>query len=302
MSDEKEPKMTKSLARNLKWFAVVAAAMLVAASVAPLVARAQTTRGDDVSKHWVLASFPAQTETKHANDTFMLISRSDGGAVDMHVEGRGSHCWATTSDDRGVGISMGDELCTLWDEGTDDSSSLRAKVTTSEISFHLNGKSYAITDAATVRRARELFGPLVTLGDQQSELGAQQRALGEKQREFGGQQREVKVPVPDMSADFQKVEADAKRLSMQGGTQSELGDLQSEIGNLQSRLGDLQSQAGDVQSKLGDQQSKLGDQQSALGDKQSALGDESEKIATDVAGKLRAMLTEAVKSGVAKVE
>jgi hypothetical protein len=281
MSDEKEPKMTKSSTRNLKWFAVVAAAMLVAAGVAPLPARAQT---------------------KHANDTFMLISRSDGGAVDMHVEGRGNHCWATTSDDRGIGISMGDGLCTLWDEGADDSTSLRAKVTPGKISFHLNGKSYAITDVATVKRARELFDPLVAVGDKQSELGEQQRARGEREREFGRQQSEVKVPVPDMSADFQKVEADAKRLSSQGGTQSELGDLQSEIGDLQSRLGDLQSQAGDVQSKLGDQQSKLGDQQSALGDKQSALGDEAEKIATDVAGKLRAMLTAAVKRGVAKAE
>lgn len=273
--------MKKTSTKSLTRLAAAAAAILTAASIAP---------------------FLAQAQTKHANDTFMLISRSDGGSVNMHAEGRGSHCWATTSDDRGVGISMGDELCTLWDEEADDSTSLRAKVTPSKISFHLNGKSYAITDGATVKRARELFDPLVTIGDKQSELGEQQRALGEKQREFGRQQREVKVPVPDMSADFQKVEADAKRLSNEGGTQSELGDLQSELGDLQSRLGDLQSQAGDVQSKLGDQQSKLGDRQSALGDKQSALGDESEKIATDVAGKLRGMLTQAIQSGVAKSE
>ncbi|MGB7023812.1 MAG: hypothetical protein WBD73_08450 [Candidatus Acidiferrales bacterium] len=294
--------MAKSLTRNSKWFAAVAAAMLVAASGAPLVARAQTARGDDVSKHWVRASFPAQAQTKYANDTFTLISRSDGGSVDMHVEGRGDHCWASTSDDRGVGISMGDSKCTMLDEGANDDASLRARIEPTKITFRLNGKSYVVSDAATVKSARNLFGPFVTIEEQQSELGAQQRALGEKQREFGRQQRDVKVPVPDMSADFQKVEADAKRLSSQGGTQSELGDLQSEIGDLQSRLGDLQSQAGDVQSKLGDQQSTLGDQQSALGDRQSALGDESEKIATDVAGKLRAMLTEAVKSGVAKGE
>jgi hypothetical protein len=246
----------------------------------------------------------AQAQSKYANDTFTLVSRSDGGSVYMHVEERRDHCWATTWGDRGVGvsISMGDSKCTMLDEGADDEAGLRARITPNKISFRLDGKSYGISDAATVKRARGLFDPLVTTEEQQSDLGAKQRALGEKQREFGRQQREVKVPVPDMSADFQKVEADAKRLSSQGGTQSELGDLQSEIGDLQSRLGDLQSQAGDVQSKLGDQQSSLGDQQSALGDKQSALGDESERIATDVAGKLRAMLTEAVKSGVAKAE
>jgi len=273
--------MKKWLTKRWIQLAAITAAMLVAASLAPFVARAQS---------------------KYANDTFTLVIRSDGGPVDMHVEGRGGHCWALTSDDRGIGISMGDSKCTMWDEGADDEAALHAKIEPAKITFRLNGKAYVISDAATVKSARNLFGPLVSIEEQQSDLGAKQRALGEKQREFGRQQREVKVPVPDMSADFQKVEADAKRLSSQGGTQSELGDLQSEIGDLQSRLGDLQSQAGDVQSKLGDQQSVLGDQQSALGDKQSVLGDESEKIAIDVAGKLRAMLTQAIQNGTAKAE
>lgn len=267
--------------KNLTRLAAAAAAVLVTASVAPFLARAQT---------------------KYANDTFTLISRNDGGSVDMHVEGRGDHCWATTSDDRGIGISMGDNLCTMRDEGADDGASLYARIEPTKIRFRLNGKAYEVSDSATVKSARGLFDPLVRIEEQQSELGRQQRALGEKQRDFGRQQREVKVPVPDMSADFQKVEADAKRLSAQGGTQSELGDLQSEIGDLQSRLGDLQSQAGDVQSKLGDQQSKLGDQQSALGDQQSALGDQSEKTAVDIAGKLRAMLMQAIQSRTAKAE
>ena len=216
--------------------------------------------------------------------------------------GRGGHCWATTSDDHGVGVSIGDDLCALWDEGANDSDSLRAKLAPNKISFHLEGKSYGIADAATVTRARALFDPLVRIDGQQSELGQQQRALGEKQRELGRQQREVKVKVPDMDADFQKVEADAKRLSSQGGTQSDLGDLQSELGDLQSKIGDVQSQAGDAQSKIGDQQSDLGGQQSALGDQQSALGDQSQKIATDVARNLRALLAQAIQSGAAKPE
>src|SRR6185437_3941990 len=273
--------MKKMSRKNWTRLGAAAAAMLVAASLAPFIARAQT---------------------KYASDTFTLVSRSDGESVRMHLEGRGDHCWATTSDDRGIGISMGDSLCTMRDEGSSDGASLYARIEPTKIAFRLNGKSYTVSDAATVKSTRDLFGPLVSIEEQQSELGKQQRALGEKQRDFGRQQREVKVPVPDMSADFQKVEADAKRLISQGGTQSELGDLQSEIGDLQSRLGDLQSQAGDVQSKLGDQQSALGDQQSALGDKQSALGDQSEKIASDVAGKLRAMLTQAIQNGTAKAE
>ncbi|MGB6877567.1 MAG: hypothetical protein WBD87_16200 [Candidatus Acidiferrales bacterium] len=273
--------MKKISAASLTRFAATAAAMLLAASVAPFLAHAQS---------------------KYANDTFMLVSRSDGESVDMHVEGHGDHCWATTSDDNGIGVSMGDSKCTLWDQGADDDASMRVTLKPDKVSFRLNGKSYSISDAATVKQARSLFDPLVSIEEQQSELGAKQRVLGEKQRDLGEQQRGVKVQIPDMSADFQKVEADAKRLSTDGGTQSELGDLQSELGDLQSRMGDLQSQAGDAQSKLGDQQSALGDQQSKLGDQQSDLGDKSQKIATDVASKLRGILTQSIQNGTAKSE
>lgn len=262
-------------------FAAMVAAIFVAMSAAAPVTHAQT---------------------RHSNDTYMLVSRNDGGRVNMHVEGRGDHCWATTSDDRGVGVSMGDDLCTLWDEGADDAESLRAKIAPSKISFHLGGKSYAITDAATVKRARDLFDPLVKIGEQQGLLGKQQGVLGRQQGELGRQQRDVKVKVPDMSADILKIEAEVKRLSSSGGTQSELGDLQSEIGDLQGKIGDVQSQAGDVQSKIGDQQSELGDKQSGLGDQQSVLGDKAQSIATDLARNLRAMLAQTIESGAAKPE
>src|SRR5579859_2944262 len=114
---------------------VVAAAMLLVASVAPFLARAQS---------------------KYANDTFTLVSRSDGESVRMHVEGRGDHCWATTSDDRGIGISMG------------DGASLYARIEPTKITFRLNGKPYSVSDAATVKSARSLFDPLVRIEEQQS--------------------------------------------------------------------------------------------------------------------------------------
>lgn len=245
--------------------------------------------------------FVANAQSKYANDTFTVITRSNG-SVDMHVEGRGDHCWATTSTDDHVGVTMGDKLCTVWEQGTQGESSLYAQISPNKISFHLDGKSYSTTDDATVKRARSLFDPLVSIEAQQSELGEKQRALGEKQRELGRQQREVKVQLPDMGSDFKKVEADAKRLNAEGGTQSDLGDLQSELGDLQSRLGDLQSQAGEQQSKLGDQQSTLGDQQSELGDQQSKLGDQAGEKVGDIAGKLRMMLAQSVQNGTAKSE
>lgn len=244
----------------------------------------------------------AQVPSKYANDTFTVITRNDHGRIHMHLEGRGDHCWATTSDDRTVAISMGDELCTSDAEDVPENSVIWARVMPAKIAVRMNGKSYSVSDPGTVKNVRSLFDPLLSIEAQQSELGAKQRALGEKQRELGRQQREVKVKVPDMSADFQKIEADVERLSSQGGTQDELGNLQSELGDLQSRIGDLQSQAGDAQSKLGDQQSDLGDQQSRFGDQQSALGDKAQALATTIAAKLRNMLTQAINSGTAQPE
>ena len=247
------------------------------------------------------APFAAHAQSKYANDTFTVITRSNG-SVNMHVEGRGDHCWATSSPDDHVGVAMGDKLCTMWEEGRTGENSLYAQISPDKITFHLDGKAYSVSDENTVKRARSLFDPMVSIEEQQSGLGEKQRALGEKQRELGRQQREVKVQLPDMSSDFKKVEADAKRLNAEGGTQSDLGDLQSELGELQSKLGDLQSQAGEQQSKLGDQQSTLGDQQSELGDQQSKLGDQAGEKAQDIAGKLRTMLTQSVQNGTAKSE
>ena len=249
----------------------------------------------------VLAVY-AQSPSKYANDTFTVISRTDHGPVHVHLRGEGDHCWASTSDDRNVAISMGDNLCTSSAQDVPDEALMYARIMPAKIAFRMNGKGYSIGDPNTVKAARSLFDPLASIAAQQSELGAKQRALGEQQRELGSKQRQVKVKVPDMSSDFQKVEADAKRLSSQGATQSQLGDLQSELGDLQSRIGDLQSTAGDEQSTTGDQQSKLGDQQSELGDQQSDLGQKSEALAVGIADKLHQMLQQAVSSGTAKPE
>lgn len=242
----------------------------------------------------------AQAPAKYANDTFTLISRGDHGRVRIHLKGEGDHCWASSSYDNGIAISMGDDLCTSNAVDVPDNALVFARVMPNKISFRLQGKSYSISDANTVKSARSLFDPLVSIEAQQDELGARQRALGERQRELGHSQSQVKVSVPDMSADFQKVEADAKRLSSQGANQSELGDLQSELGDLQSRIGDLQSQAGDQESKLGDQQSNLGEQQER--DQQSELAEKGQAIIVNIADKLHEILKQAVNAGTAKPE
>lgn len=257
--------------------AAFAAGILAVTAFAPMNARAQ------------------QSESKYGGATLIVATTAEG-EEGLHFSSR--NCSGTLS---GVGIFLdfGDS-CWAWNTEGGVPRSLFARMGTDKISFRHDGADYVITDTATVKRARDLFTPVVDIMEQQHQLGAQQRGLGEKQRELGRQQREVKVRVPDMSGDFAKVEADAKRLATQGGTQSDLGDLQSELGDLQSRIGDLQSQAGDAQSKLGDQQSVLGDQQSRLGDQQSALSEKAEGLAKDEVGKLNTMLDDAVRSGTAK--
>jgi hypothetical protein len=245
-----------------------------------------------------LTSAPAraQSQSKFADQTITV--RTSVGNEGLHVSSNG--CSGTVTGP-GMFIGVGDG-CWIWSDTRDIPRAMRVRITADQISFERERNGYVIHDAATVKRARDLFGLLEATFAKQSILGAQQRALGKKQRDLGEQQREVKVRVPDMSAEFAKVEAEAKRLSTQGGTQSDLGDLQSELGDLQSRIGDLQSQAGDAQSKLGEQQSVLGDQQSQLGEQQSELGGTSQAMAKDVLVKLQALLTQAIQDGTAKAQ
>lgn len=265
--------------RNLAPVAAIGAAALIAAFT-PAHVRARS-----------------QSDSKYANAT-ITVATTGNGEDSLSFSGLG--CSGHLS---GMGLVIDiNGSCWASNRYADVPRSMWLRMTPDKITFRHDGKEYAITDPATVKRARELFAPLTAILARENALGDQQRALGEKQRALGEQQRDVKVQIPDMGADFEKVEADAKRLSAEGGTPSELGDLQSEIGDLQSKLGDLQSQAGDAQSKLGDQQSLLGDQQSTLGDQQSKLGDQVEQMAPGITSKLRDMLNQSIQSGTAKPE
>lgn len=275
--------MSKLSTPTFTRFTAVTAALFFASCALPFLAHAQSGSASDVIQLAVgegKVTLRASSTTLHPSENSVCTTTSDGLAIAVAIGGE----------------------CSSFSTSVDLPAPLYVKITADSITFRESDKTYEISDAATVNRARSLFAPIEGLVHQQRELGDQQRLLGKKQRDLGEQQHGVKVNVPDMSSDFAKVEADAKRLSTEGGTQSELGDLQSELGDLQSRLGDLQSQAGDAQSKLGDQQSVLGDQQSALGDKQSALGDRESELSGQVARQLKDMLDQSISSGSAKPE
>ena len=125
------------------------------------------------------------------------------------------------------------------------------------------GAAYVIRDAATLRRAEAIFRPQHELGARQGELGSRQGALGRQQAELGREQ-------------------------------GRLGRQQA--GASPARAAELSRQ----QSALGRQQSALGDQQAVLGKQQSALGREQQRLAREGDSKIRALVAEAVRRGLAQ--
>src|SRR5215469_3137430 len=273
--------MGSILIANWTRFIAISAAILVAVIAAPLLERAQAQ----------------SAPSKYANATITV--RTSRGNEDLHVSETG--CSGSVTGP-GTLIAVGDS-CWLWSHTGDVPRSISVKIATDQVSFVRSGKSYVIRDAATVRRARDMFAPFIEdMVQRERELGDEQRSLGEKQHELGEQQAGTKVQVPDMSADFEKVEADAKRLSAEGGTQSELSELQSQLSELQSRLSELQSQASEQESALSEQQSALGQTQSELSSRQAELSQHGVERAQQASRQLKDLLDQSVANGSAKPE
>jgi beta-lactamase regulating signal transducer with metallopeptidase domain len=181
---------------------------------------------------------------------------------------------------------------------------LRTEAGTDYIWFVQDGKPYMISDPNVVSRAKALFKPQEELGRRQAELGDQQAKLGQQQARLGELQAQLKVHAPNtetldrLERQLQQLRA-ALEASNGEISQKELSELQSRIGDLQSAFGEAQSRAGDKQSVLGERQSKLGEAQSKLGEQQSKLGEEQSRLAEEASRKMRALLDEAIHSGVA---
>ena len=127
----------------------------------------------------------------------------------------------------------------------------------------LEGAAYVIRDAAILQRAEAIMAP-------QKELGRRQGALGRQQ--------------------------------------GELGRRQGALGREQGRLGRLMADArvremgaiGRQQGELGRQQGALDVQQAALGRQQGELGREQARLAKLAEPQFRALVSEAIRRGVAQ--
>ena len=124
-------------------------------------------------------------------------------------------------------------------------------------------RAYVIRDAATLRQARSIFAPQETLGARQAELGSRQAALGHRQARLGTEQ-------------------------------GRLGRLQA--GASPRRADELSRQ----QDALGRRQDALGRQQDVLGRQQDALGREQDRLSRLADARMRALLADAIRRGVAQ--
>jgi bla regulator protein BlaR1 len=129
--------------------------------------------------------------------------------------------------------------------------------------FRQGGIVYVIRDPVVLRKAAALFAPEEALGAKQSELGSRQTALGREQSHLGAQQ-------------------------------AHLGSLQANASPTQ------QDGLSRQQNKLGRQQDELGKRQNELGRQQGVLGREQEALAQIAEAKLRALIADAVRLGVAQ--
>ena len=126
-----------------------------------------------------------------------------------------------------------------------------------------DGVAYVIRDPAILRRAEAIMAPQRELGRRQGALGAEQGELGRKQGALGKEQGRLGALMMD-------------------STPRQMGEL------------------GRQQGELGRRQAALGEQQAILGQQQAALGRHQARLAEAARLKLRALLADAIRRGVAQ--
>jgi hypothetical protein len=125
------------------------------------------------------------------------------------------------------------------------------------------GVAYVICDTATLRQAQAIFEPQQALGTRQGELGSRQAALGRRQASLGKEQARLGL----------------QQASASPGRGDELGRRQDALGR---------------------QQDELGEQQDVLGRQQDALGREQDRLGRIADARLRTLVADAIRRGVAQ--
>jgi DNA repair exonuclease SbcCD ATPase subunit len=236
--------------------------------------------------------------TIFAGGAVVLIAQSTHARehTSSHTSGNDDQCYVIVSGDNvTMNGSSSDERRALM---------LRDRVAGDYIFIERDLKFYYIVDPVVVGRAKKLFRPQQELGRKQEELGERQAKLGEEQARLGEEQARISVQ-GNLGNQMENLKRQIETLQTQAAehheyTQEDLGNLQGKIGDLQGRIGDLQGQAGEEQGELGEKQGKLGERQGKLGEEQGKLGEEQGRLAEIASGKMKQLIDQAIRDGLAK--
>ena len=156
--------------------------------------------------------------------------------------------------------------------------------------FRLDGKNYAVREAAAVEQIRELMEPQSELGSRQGELGERQGELGSKQGELGGRQGELGGKQGELSGLIARLEAE---LASTRPGQARRSELRRRIADVESRVNALEVE----QDELEAQQELLSKQQDQLGAQQDELGRQQEALSVRTRAEMHKLAQEFIRTG-----
>jgi hypothetical protein len=160
-------------------------------------------------------------------------------------------------------------------------------------------KSYVIRDAKTLEQMRAAFEPQTKLGAQQAELGKKQAELGMKQAEFGQKQAALGLKQAQLGMRHAELSLQVARASAQGD-EAARARQEKELEKSEEALEKEQEALEQQQEALSKEQEALGRQQESLGREQEKLGEQQEALAREGEKKMKALIDEAVRKGLAE--
>jgi beta-lactamase regulating signal transducer with metallopeptidase domain len=207
-----------------------------------------------------------------------------------------SYSYSTDGDDSYAIISAGSSTMSgsFAHADFEQLEALRGKLKTDFIWFERNGKSYVITDPATVKRASEAFAAQGELGRLQGELGEKQGALGEAQGALGQQQgalgeqmgelhwnlQNLKVDLPDLTAEMQALREKSQELR-QVLSEKDLEEIRNSVAQMEQQISEAQREMAKAQADTAAHAIDSATMEKAMSDAREALEQQMEKFSAE---------------------
>lgn len=139
------------------------------------------------------------------------------------------------------------------------------------------GKTWAMSNANLIDEVHKIFDSTMDISTRQGTIGTTQGDLGRQQADLGTRQAEIGRQITALKAQIRSASG------------QKAADLKEQL-----RLLDLE------QKKLGKQQAEIGQQQAGFGKQQAELGEQQAKMAESSYMKLRTLVDQAIRNGLAE--